>query len=356
MADLPTPDVFVTNLNKRFTGVSSTARAVLQQHLRRYRCALVGVGLPGLPDPITQRAALRLSRQPPAGRPYAIWHVRRNTEMQLALWARDVLRLPVRIVFTSAAKHVHSLWPRFLINRMDRVIATSEDAARCVGTHHAVIPHGVDTERFCPSADRAAAWRSTGLPGDYGIVTVGRVRPSKGSDIFVEAMIRALPRLPGATAVLVGLAKAEDRSFVDKMRARIAEAGLADRILLPGPVSDAMLITMMQGSRMLCATPRYEPFGVTPLEGMACGLPIVATATGHFAEAVGTPGSADQAGVILPVGDVPAIADAAVRILSDDAEHARLSANARARVIALFGIAREADAIAAVYEDLWAAG
>lgn len=351
-----TPEVFVTNLNKRFTGVSSTARAVMQQHLSRYRTALVGVSLPGLPDPITKREALRLSRTRPDGRPFAIWHVRRNTEMQLAIWARDVLRLPVRIVFTSAAKHVHSLWPRLLISRMDRIIATSDDAAKCVGRHHAVIPHGVDTARFHPAPDRAASWKATGLPGDYGIVTVGRVRPSKGSDIFVEAMISALPRLPGATAVLVGLAKAEDRAFVDKMRARIAEAGLTDRILLPGMVSDEALITILQGSRILCATPRYEPFGVTPLEGMACGLPVVATATGHFAEAVGEAGTADQAGVIVPVGDVSGIADSVVAIAGDAANHARMSANARRRVEALFGIQCEAEAIAAIYEDLWAKG
>ncbi|MEY4983681.1 MAG: hypothetical protein RIR62_1947 [Pseudomonadota bacterium] len=351
-----TPEVFVTNLNKRFTGVSSTARAVMQQHLGRYRTALVGVGLPGLPEPIGKRAALRLARQRPEGRPFSIWHVRRNTEMQLALWARDVLRLPVRIVFTSAAKHVHSLWPRFLISRMDRIIATSEDAAACVGRHHAVIPHGVDTARFHPAPDRRTAWQATGLPGDYGIVTVGRIRPSKGSDIFVEAMIAALPRLPGATAVLVGLAKPEDRAFVEKMRARIAEAGLTDRILLPGMVSDAALITILQGARLLCATPRYEPFGVTPLEGMACGLPVVATATGHFAEAVGAAGSADQAGVIVPVGDVAGIAGACVAIAGDEATHARMAANARARVEALFGIGREADAIAAVYEELWSKG
>ena len=356
MPETPAPEVYVTNLNTRFTGVSSTARAVMQQHLSRYRTVLVGVGLPGLPQPVTKRAALALARHRPDGRPFSIWHVRRNTEMQLALFARDVLRLPVRIVFTSAAKHVHSFWPRFLIGRMDRIIATSDDAADCVGRHHAVIPHGVDTARFHPAADRAAAWKATGLPGEYGIVTVGRVRPSKGSDIFVEAMIEALPRLPGATAVLVGLAKAEDSAFVDKMRARIAEAGLTDRILLAGMVSDEALITILQGSRILCATPRYEPFGVTPLEGMACGLPVVATDTGHFAEAVGTPDSADQAGVILPVGDVRGIAEAVVSIAGDVATHARIAANARQRVDALFSIGREADAIAAVYEELWAKG
>ena len=350
------PELYVTNLNKRFTGVSSTLRAVMQQHMGRYRCVLVGVGLPGLPAPISRRDALRLARVRPEGRPFAIWHVRRNTEMQLALLARDVLRLPIRTVFTSAAKHVHSAWPRFLISRMDRIIATSEEAARCVGRHDAVIPHGVDTARFCPPADRAAEWAKTGYPGEYGIVTVGRIRPSKGSDVFVKAMIRALPDLPGAVAVLVGLAKPEDQAFLAKMKAEIAAAGMEGRIFFAGSIPDEALLTILKGARLLCATPRYEPFGVTPLEGMACGLPVVATATGHFAECVGDPGNPEEAGRIVPVEDVAAVADAVGWALGDRARWEGLSARARARVERLFGIERESAEIAEVYEALWAQG
>ena len=110
MSPTDTPEVFVPNLNTRFTGVSSTARAVMQQHLGVHRVALVGVPLPGLPAPITKAQALRLSRVKPAGRPFSIWHTRRNTEMALAILARDVLRLPVRIVFTSASV-------RFIVRR-----------------------------------------------------------------------------------------------------------------------------------------------------------------------------------------------------------------------------------------------
>lgn len=351
-----TPEVFVPNLNTRFTGVSSTARAVMQQHLGKHRVALVGVALPGLPAPITKMQALRLSRHRPEGRPFSIWHTRRNTEMALAIFARDVLRLPVKIVFTSAAKHVHSLLPRLLISRMDRIIATSDEAAACVGRHDAVVPHGVDTDRFHPAQDRRADWAATGFPGEYGIATVGRVRPSKGSDIFVEAMIKALPRLPGATALVIGLAKPSEADFLSKLKARVAEAGMTDRILFTGMIPDDDLLRVLRGCRLLCATPRYEPFGVTPLEGMASGLPVVATATGHFAEAVGTPGSNDQAGVIVPVGDVPAIAEAVVWTLSDADRFTALSQNARDRVQRLFSIQREAQAVTEVYEELWRNG
>lgn len=356
MTEPKVPELYVTNLNKRFTGVSSTARAVMQQHLGRYATVLVGVGLPGLPAPVTKRAALAMARKEPEGRPFSIWHVRRNTEMQLAILARDVLRLPVRIVFTSAAKRRHSLWPRFLMSRMDRTIATSDAAASFLHVCHAVVPHGIDTVRFCPAKDRAAAWAATGFAGDYGIVSVGRLRPEKGTDTFVDAMIAALPRLPGATAVLVGLAKPSDRRFVDTLKARIADAGLTGRFVFTGALDSDDLIGILQGCRLLCAVPRYEGFGVTVMEGMACGLPAVATPTGHFAEAIGAEDAPDCAGRIVPVGSAAAAADAVVWALSDPARWVTLSANARARVQRLFSIQREADAVAEIYEDLWRNG
>ncbi|KGF66674.1 lipopolysaccharide biosynthesis protein, partial [Hoeflea sp. BAL378] len=80
-------------------------------------------------EPIPFWQAVRMSREPPSGRKFHIWHVRRNPEMRAGLFARDILRLPVRLVFTSAAQRRHSLIPRWLISRMDAVIATTPEAA-----------------------------------------------------------------------------------------------------------------------------------------------------------------------------------------------------------------------------------
>ncbi len=357
-ADEP-PQVYVTNLNPRFTGVSATAAAVLAEQRRTMNAVLVGHPLPGCPVPLTRRQALVLARIPPAGRAFSIWHVRRNPEMQLALFARDVLRLPIRIVFTSAAQRRHSAWPRWLIGRMDAVIATTDAAAGFVPGVRAVVPHGVDTARFHPAPDRAAAWAATGMPGEYGILTVGRIRPEKGTDLFVQAMIRALPRLPGATAVVAGLAKGGDEGFLARLKADVAAAGLAGRILFPGEVAAADMPALMQGCGLLMALPRYEGYGVTPIEAMACGVPIIASQTGHFAEfagrADGNDQAGDQAGIILPLEDAAGAAEAAVALLGDPARHAAFAAAARERAVRLFGVAREAAGIRAVYDDLWAA-
>ena len=87
---------------------------------------------------------------------------------------------------------------------MDAIIATSELSASFLKREATVVMHGVDTDAYAPPADRAAAFAEAGLPGRYAIGCFGRVRAQKGSDVFVEAMCRLLPRYPDFTAVMVG--------------------------------------------------------------------------------------------------------------------------------------------------------
>lgn len=350
------PELYVTNFNPRFTGVSATAAAVLAEQAKGMGAVLVGHALPGCPPPTGKRQALAMARIAPAGRPFSIWHVRRNPEMQFALFARDVLRLPIRIVFTSAAQRRHSAWPRWLISRMDAVIATTQAAAAFVPGVRAVVPHGVDTARFRPAADAAAAWRATGHGGEYGILTVGRIRPEKGTDLFVKAMLRALPALPGAVAVVAGMAKGGDEAFLARLKADVASAGLGARVLFPGEVPAERMPALMQGCRLLVALPRYEGYGVTPIEAMACGVPFVATDAGHFAGFAGLAGGNDQAGIVVALEDWEAAADAAVALLSDPLRRDAMAAAARERAVRLFGVAGEAAGIRAVYDELWARG
>ena len=161
-------ELFVTNFNPRYTGVSSTAAGIIGVHKSQYNLSLVGHALPGAPDPISSRQALRMSRTPPQNRPFVIWHVRRNPEMRLGIWARDILRLPVKLVFTSAAQRRHSALPRWLISKMDAVIATSQNAAHHVPNVKAIAPHGVDCATWFPSDNRMASWAQTGFPGKRG--------------------------------------------------------------------------------------------------------------------------------------------------------------------------------------------
>lgn len=343
------PELYVTNFNRNFTGVSATAAAVLREQAKHYRLRLVGRPLPDCPQPVSVLTALRETATRPAGRPFAIWHVRRNTEMRAALLARDILRLPVRTVFTSAAQRRHSAFPRFLISRMDAVVATSEEAASHVPHVRAVAPHGVDTKHFHPAPDRASAWAATGYPGTRGIAAIGRVRPEKGTDLFVEAMIKALPQLPGTTALVIGRAMVEHRGFEAQLKARVAEAGLAQRIVFTGELAAAQLPALVRALDLLVALPRYEGYGVTPLEAMASGVPFVASDAGYFREFSG----GETCGVVVPRDDASAGAAAVTGLLGDAARHAAMAGAARARAVERFSAAHEADIINAVYEQLW---
>ena len=346
------PELFVTNFNRNFTGVSATAANVIRQQVHGFDLALVGQPLPGCPNPITPAEARRLSRTPPPGRPFAIWHVRRNPEMRVGIWARDVLKLPIRLVFTSAAQRRHSAYPRWLISRMDAVIATTEAAAGFVPHVRAVVPHGADTDLFTSAGNRASAWAALGFGGTMGVATIGRVRPEKGTDLFVDAMIRALPDLPGVTALVVGRAAREHQKYDLDLKDRVQRAGLIDRIRFVGerPASD--LPAIMRALSLVVQLPRYEGYGMVPLESMASGTPFVGSQAGYF-EAFSSQG---RSGVIVPQDGAQAAADAVRAILTDPVRHAAMADAARRIAEDSFSARAEAAGIARVYDALWSMG
>ena len=87
--------------------------------------------------------------------------------------------------------------------------------------------------------------------GEYGIISVGRVRPEKGTDLFVEAMIEALPKLPKATAIIAGATKPKDISFRKKLEAREKPAAfrVADRTIKPTAQAQALRVHPRSMSR-----------------------------------------------------------------------------------------------------------
>ncbi|MEM6482035.1 MAG: glycosyltransferase family 4 protein [Pseudomonadota bacterium] len=344
------PELVVTNFNRNFTGVSSTTASVLRQQVGQYDLVLAGRPLPGCPTPVSRQTATRLSRSPVNGRPFTIWHVRRNTEMRAALWARDILRLPIKIVFTSAARHRHSAFPRFLISRMDAVVATTQEAADLVPNVFRVVPHGVDTEVFTPAKDRAAAWAATGFPGKRGIATMGRIRPAKGTDRFVEVMLRLLPQHDDVTAVITGRAMPKHQNFLTELKTKVAQAGLSERILFAGELPVEKMHGFLSGLSLMLHLPRYEPFGVTPLEALASGVPFIATETGGQYRELTCEG---RTGLIVEEDDIEATVAAASGLLTSPDRHADMAKAAREAALTRFSIAHEAAGIADVYERVW---
>ncbi len=322
------------------------------------KIGLVGADLPGARAAGDQHPqnfghlslwqAIRLSRKRlPDGR-RRIWHVRRDPEMLLAILLRDVLRLPISIVFTSAAQRRHSSFPRWLISRMDAVIATTPEAASFVRSD-ATIPHGIDVSRFAPPSDKLGAWRNSGLPGKYGIGIFGRIRPEKGTDVFVDAMLQVLPDFPDFTAVIAGLCQPQFAAFKDELAQRIAGNKLDGRIVFVGEVPSEQMPDWYANVLITVASPRYEGYGLTVLEGMACGCAVVASDTGIFRQVIGESG----AGHVVPVDDAAALATALRALMQDPAAAARLGYIGRRHIEAQYSSASEAAGIGKIYQSLW---
>lgn len=342
------PEVIVFNLKRRYTGVSATVNALVPLQMTQWALGYCGTTQSNGVVGMSWREAVRLSRRPPAGRSFRIWHVRRDPEMMLGLWARDVLRLPIRLVFTSAAQHVHGRFPSWLISRMDAVIATTQKAADCVPNTTAVVHHGIDLQRFS-LVDKQNAWQSSGLPGQFGVGVFGRVRPDKGTDVYVDALLRVLPKHPAFTAVVAGLAQPKHQAYERELKARVAAAGLSDRLVFLGEVPAAEVHLWYQRCVLCVACPRYEPFGLTPFEAAATGCALVCSRTGAFEELV-RPG---VDGELVPTGDVDTLAEALHRLMAQPDRLMAMGKSAHGHVTQQFSLAREAAGIAAVYQALW---
>jgi mannosyltransferase len=345
----PDPEVIVFNIKQRYTGVSATVNALVPLQMTQWRLGYCGSTMSNGVVGMSLPEAIKLSRRPPSGRAFRIWHVRRDHEMMAGIFARDVLRLPIRLVFTSAAQHLHGRFPRWLISRMDAVISTTTLAASFVPNTTVVVPHGIDLTRFSPPPDKLAAWAETGLPGQYGIGVFGRVRPDKGSDVFVNAMIEALPHLPGATAVIAGLAQPQHQTYQAELQRAVEAAGLKDRIVFLGEVPAGEVHRWYQRCLLCVACPRYEPFGLTPFEAGACGCAVVCSRTGAFDMLI-TPG---VQGELVPTDDAPALAAAVRQVLTDLPATLAMGQATRQRVVERFSLAAEARGIGAVYSTLF---
>ncbi|MBM3337304.1 MAG: glycosyltransferase family 4 protein [Betaproteobacteria bacterium] len=352
------PEVIITNMKKRYSGVSGTINALLPVQAKTMSIGFVGTDLPGAqlaqshhPNTffyLSVWQAIRISRKRLPNGQARIWHVRRDPEMMLTIFLRDVLRFPIKIVFTSAAKHRHSWFPRWLISKMDGVISTTPEAASFVPNTTRVVPHGISLERFSPPKDKLTIWRRTGLPGKYGIGTFGRVRPDKGMDIFVDAMIQLLPAFPDFTAVIAGLCTPQYTGFQTELQQKINAAGLSERIIFLGVIDADTVADWYQNVLITVACPRYEPFGLTPLEGMACGCAVVASDTGAFRTIV----EEGKTGYVVTNDDVEELTKA-IKSLMDAPMAIAMGKQGREKVAAQFTVDREADGIASVYTVIW---
>ena len=336
------------NLHWHYTGITSTIISVVPRQAETFRVAATGPFLPRMVPRVRFRSIVTQGWSLPNGYKCRIWHARRNNEMIIGLLLKYMFRQPWRLVFTSAAQRRHSLFTRWLMGAMDALIATSEGAAAMLDRPSTIIYHGVDTERFKPAERRAEMWKQSGLPGDFGIGVFGRIRPQKGTDLFVKAMIELLPKYPGATAILTGRAMGRHKKFAEKLQRCIAEAGLAERFVFLGEQARSKMPGLFREVSIYVAPMRSEGFGLTPLEAMASGTAVVATRVGAAAHLV----SHGKTGALVDPDDLCALIREIEPLLANLAQAETLGSQARKKALDMHDIDVEACRINAIYEAL----
>jgi glycosyltransferase involved in cell wall biosynthesis/phosphoheptose isomerase len=214
---------------------------------------------------------------------------------------------------------------RDIIRRADEIVATCTDevfelvrlgAARSKLT---VVPCGVDLELFTPEGPRRRRRAAT-----RRILCLGRLVQRKG----IGNVIEALADLPDTELLVAGGPRREELDSdpeAQRLRAVAERVGVADRVELCGRVARPDLPALMRSADAVVCAPWYEPFGIVPLEAMACGVPVVASAVGGMIDTVVD----GVTGVHVPPRDPERLA-AVLRGLLDDPE--RRAAYGRAGV------------------------
>ena len=256
-------------------------------------------------------------------------------------WPEHYLRLPY--------SRVGHAWQYALAQRADAIIAVS-DATRRDVIERLRIPAArihVVTEAADPAfaadvsaADREAARRRIDVPGRY-VIYVGQFDPRKNMDALFAAFARAAARDDALRLVIVGtLGKLASFMRAALERSRLDPA----KVVITGSVDDRTLAALYAGAECLLHPAHFEGFGLTALESLSCGTPVVAYRAGAVAEVVG------DAGLLVEPGP-DTLGDALVRVLDDPALAASLRARARQRSQA-FSWDRAAAETLAVYRSL----
>jgi len=208
---------------------------------------------------------------------------------------------------------------RVVLQAATGVVATSEWTRQQVLTRYAIPAHRVHVAQ--PGVDEVAA-PARPRPPDLR----RGPRPPQGAGHSHRSPRRAA--CPGL-ASRAGRPLDRDLSFVDDLRARITGFGYGDRIQLTGVLKGAALSHAYATADLLVAPSRSESYGMTVIEALAHGLPVIATAVGGLPEALGCTADGTRPGQLVPAGDPAALAAALGTWLGDDRYRRRLRAAAR---------------------------
>lgn len=211
-----------------------------------------------------------------------------------------------------------------------------------------VIYDGIDLAAYTDVPAKAEARAALGWPGDRRIVlSLGRLVPWKGQDLFLRAMRHVADVMPDALGLVVGAPEPYSLDFAPALHVLADALQLGDAVRFSGPVADPA-VALAAADVLAHTSVSPEPFGLVMLEAMAVGRPVVTPAAGGGLEIV----VHGETGLHYAPGDETALAQALLTLLADPMRATQMAAAGRERVAARFTLEQFAKEMGQFYRDL----
>jgi glycosyltransferase involved in cell wall biosynthesis len=273
----------------------------------------------------------RLARRP------VIWHVRDRIE-------DDYLPRTVVRIFRMMCRVV----PSYVIANSAATLRTirpnasgkeDDDGVERSGARMSVVHDGT---LAAPPADEGGSRNDF-----FRIGLIGRISPWKGQHVFLQAAAEVAKRFPEARFVIIGAALFGEHGYEQEVRELPSRLGIESAVEFTG-FRDDIHAAIADLDLVVHASTTGEPFGQVIIEGMAAGKPVVATNGGGVPEIVAD----GRTGILVPMGDAPAMADAICAMLSDPEQARAMGVRARERVESHFTIELTARRVESVYREV----
>ncbi len=184
-----------------------------------------------------------------------------------------------------------------------------------------IIPNGIDLSKYDVSVDRQMVRNRYGINTNEKLVLcLGRLVPQKGMEYLIRATPTIRQRFPGTRFVIVG-----DGWLRGHLESLARSTKCSDSITFTGFIPDGEVVALLRQADVLVVPSVYEPFGIVALEGMAAGVPVVASQVGGLGEVI----EHDRTGISVHPRNPDSIAWGVARVLSDPKHSAWLTENAR---------------------------
>jgi glycosyltransferase involved in cell wall biosynthesis len=204
----------------------------------------------------------------------------------------------------------------------------------------ASVVHDGTITRMLPAAHGDAC-------GVLRVGLIGRISPWKGQHVFIQAAEKVVRRFPAVKFLIIGAALFGENQYERELRQLASRLGLENVVEFTGFRADIDQAISELGV-VVHASTIGEPFGQVIIEGMAAGKPVVATRGGGVPEIV----EDGVTGILVPMGDAPAMADAICRICADPVRAGTMGARARQRVAEHFTIEQTARKVESIYASI----